>query len=60
VAFLGHAVLRKGIEIDPQEIEAIKQWLRPILVIEIRSFFEVYKELFLYLCTTNRVNTEEC
>jgi hypothetical protein len=53
VAFLGHAVLMKGIEVDPQEIEAIKQWLRPTLLIETISFFKVYKELFLYLCTIN-------
>ena len=38
VAFLGHVVSRNGIEVDPQKIEAVKQWLRPISTTEIRSF----------------------
>ena len=38
VAFLGHVVSRNGIEVDPQKIEAVKQWLRPTSVTEIRSF----------------------
>jgi hypothetical protein len=29
VEFLGHVVSRNGIEVDPQKIEAVKQWLRP-------------------------------
>jgi len=38
VAFLGHVVSRNGIEVDPQKIEAVKQWLRPASATEIRSF----------------------
>ena len=38
VAFLGHVVSRNGIEVDPQKIEAVKQWLRPTSATKIRSF----------------------
>ena len=38
VAFLGHVVSRNGIEVDPQKIEAVKQWFRPTSGTEIRSF----------------------
>jgi len=38
VAFLGHVVSRNGIDVDPQKIEAVKQWLRPTSATEIRSF----------------------
>jgi hypothetical protein len=38
VAFLGHVVSRIEIEVDPQKIEAVKQWLRPTSTTEIRSF----------------------
>jgi hypothetical protein len=39
VAFVGHVVSRNGIEVDPQKIEAVKQWFRPTSATEIRSFF---------------------
>ncbi|XP_019256257.1 PREDICTED: uncharacterized protein LOC109234643 [Nicotiana attenuata] len=38
VAFLGHVVSSEGIKVDPQKIEAIKNWPRPTTPIEIRSF----------------------
>ena len=38
VAFLGHVVSKDGIQVDPKKIEAIIEWPRPIIVIEIRSF----------------------
>jgi hypothetical protein len=38
VAFLGHLVSRNGIKVDPQKIEAVKQWLRPTSATKIRSF----------------------
>ena len=38
VAFLRHVVSRNGIEVDPQKIEAVKQWPRPTSATEIRSF----------------------
>ena len=38
VAFLGHIVSKDGIQVDPQKIEAVFEWPRPISVIEIRSF----------------------
>jgi len=41
VAFLRHIVSRNGIEVDPQKIEAVKQWLRPTSAIEIRSFLSL-------------------
>ncbi|XP_073152951.1 uncharacterized protein [Henckelia pumila] len=38
IAFLGHIVSAKGIEVDPAKIEAIKNWITPKNAIEIWSF----------------------
>jgi hypothetical protein len=38
VGFLEHVVSRNGIEVDPQKVEAIKQWPRMTTTIDIRSF----------------------
>ena len=38
VAFLGHVVTKDGIQVDPQKIEALSEWPRPMTVTEIRSF----------------------
>ncbi|WMV29593.1 hypothetical protein MTR67_022978, partial [Solanum verrucosum] len=38
VAFLGHVVSKEGVMVDPQKIEAVKNWVRPSYVTEVRSF----------------------
>ncbi|KAH0741272.1 hypothetical protein KY290_034315 [Solanum tuberosum] len=38
VAFLGHVVSKEGVMVDPQKIEAVRNWVRPSSVTEIRSF----------------------
>ncbi|XP_070005586.1 uncharacterized protein [Nicotiana sylvestris] len=38
VAFLGHVVSSERIKVDPQKTEAIKNWPRPTMPTEIRSF----------------------
>ena len=38
VAFLGHVVSTYGIQVDPKKIEAILEWPRSTIVIEVRSF----------------------
>ncbi|KAL6475109.1 hypothetical protein MHYP_G00161490 [Metynnis hypsauchen] len=38
VRYLGHIVSQKGVEIDPQKIEALKTWPRPRTLKELRSF----------------------
>ena len=38
VAFLGHVVSEKGIEMDPAKVDAITKWPRPSTVTEVRSF----------------------
>ena len=38
VAFLGHIISGKGIQVDPQKIEAIMKWPQPTNITEIRSF----------------------
>ncbi|KAL7841512.1 hypothetical protein SRHO_G00252030 [Serrasalmus rhombeus] len=38
VRYLGHIVSQKGVETDPQKIEALKTWLRPRTLKELRSF----------------------
>ena len=38
-SFLGHIVSNKGIHVDSQKIEALKQWPRPTSATDVRSFF---------------------
>ncbi|XP_015064572.1 uncharacterized protein LOC107009740 [Solanum pennellii] len=38
VAFLGHVVSKEMVVVDPQKIEAIKNWVWPSSVTEVRSF----------------------
>ena len=38
VAFLGHIVSSKGIEVDPKKTDAVKSWPRPLSPIDIGSF----------------------
>lgn len=49
VAFLGHVVSSEGIRVDPQKIEVIKSWPRPISPSDIRNFLCLagYYRLFI-------------
>ncbi|XP_069146964.1 uncharacterized protein [Solanum lycopersicum] len=38
VAFLGHVLSKEGIMVDPKKIEAVRDWVRPASVTEIRRF----------------------
>lgn len=38
VRYLGHIVSQKGVQTDPQKIEAVKTWPRPCTLKELRSF----------------------
>ncbi|XP_070022572.1 uncharacterized mitochondrial protein AtMg00860-like [Nicotiana sylvestris] len=38
VAFLSHVISDKGISVDTQKIDAVKNWLRPTTLSEVRSF----------------------
>ncbi|KAH0689080.1 hypothetical protein KY289_016438 [Solanum tuberosum] len=38
IAFLGHIVSSKGIEVDPRKMDAVKSWPRPLSLLDIRSF----------------------
>ncbi|WMV09679.1 hypothetical protein MTR67_003064, partial [Solanum verrucosum] len=38
VAVLGHVVSKEGVMVDPQNIVAIKNWVRPSSMTEVRSF----------------------
>ena len=38
VSFLGHVVSKDGVMVDPSKIEAVKNWVRPTNVTEVRSF----------------------
>jgi len=38
VVFLGYIVSAKGIQVDPSKVEAIKSWLTPSSVHDVRSF----------------------
>ena len=37
-SFLGHVVSKDRVMVDPSKIEAVKNWVRPTNVSEIRSF----------------------
>ena len=38
VKYLGHVVSKDGVETDPEKIEAVKEWPRPVCVKDVRSF----------------------
>ena len=38
VAFLGHEITERGIQVDPKKIEAITKWESPRNITEVRSF----------------------
>src|SRR5262249_16238734 len=38
VGFLGHVINKEGIQVDPQKVEEVSNWPRPMNVIEIRGF----------------------
>ena len=38
VSFLGHFVSKEGISVDPTKIEAVRDWIAPKNVSEVRSF----------------------
>ena len=38
VAFLGHVVIKKGIQVDPKKIEAVINWEPPKNVTKMQSF----------------------
>ncbi|KAH0765510.1 hypothetical protein KY285_001381 [Solanum tuberosum] len=38
VIFLWHVVSKEGVMVDPQKIDAVKNWVRPSSVTEVRSF----------------------
>ena len=38
VSFLGHVVSKDVVMVDPSKIEAVKSWVRPTNVTEVRSF----------------------
>ena len=38
MSVLGHVVSKDGLMVDPNKIEAVKSWVRPTNVTEVRSF----------------------
>jgi hypothetical protein len=38
IHYLGHIISKDGIKVDPEKIEAIREWSVPKNVIEVRSF----------------------
>jgi len=41
VTFLGHAVTKEGIKVDPQKINAVIKWPRPTNVTKVKSFLSL-------------------
>jgi len=41
MGFLGHIISVEGVSVDPEKIEAIRDWPRPMNATEIRSFFRL-------------------
>src|SRR5450631_91156 len=50
VAFLGHLVSDKGVATDPEKIAMIKDWPRPTILTELRSFVRIcsYYRKFIF------------
>ena len=40
IQYLGHIISETGIDVDPKNIRAIKDWPTPTSVIDIRSFWD--------------------
>ena len=38
MSFLGHVIIKEGVQVDPKKVEAVSNWPRPTNVTEIRSF----------------------
>jgi hypothetical protein len=38
IHYLGHIISEEGIFVDPEKVEAIREWLAPRNVVEVRSF----------------------
>ena len=38
IGFLGHRVSEKGVAVDPEKVEVVKDWTRPTSATEVRSF----------------------
>ena len=49
VVFLLHIICSEGVDVDPKEIEAVKNFRRPLTPIDIRSFLGItgYYQLFV-------------
>ncbi|KAL0561541.1 hypothetical protein IC582_001975 [Cucumis melo] len=68
VVFLGQVVLAKGVSVNPQKVEVVVNWERPISKIEVcsflglvgyyRRFIEDFSRLALPLKTLTRKNTK--
>ena len=56
--FLGHVISGEGIQVDPKKIGAVIDWLRPITVIEVRSFLGLAGSL-AHINTERRPNIKE-
>ena len=52
--YLGHIILGKGVEVDPEKIIAIKEWSIPTNVREVRGFLGLigYYRRFVQHCGT--------
>jgi hypothetical protein len=49
IHYLGHIISQDGIAVDPEKIEAIREWSAPKNVIEVRSFMGLasYYKIFI-------------
>nr|GEY01741.1 Gag-Pol polyprotein [Tanacetum cinerariifolium] len=54
VQFLGHVVNQNGIYVDPNKIEAIKNWKAPTTPSEIQSFLGLAEDFVVYCDASNQ------
>jgi hypothetical protein len=62
IHYLGHIISEDGIGVDPEKIEAIREWSAPKNVTEVRSFMGLagyYRIFILKDCTPNHFLTKE-
>ena len=67
MAFLSHVVSTDGIQVDPKKIEAILEWPRSTIVMEVRYFLsfsrllqEINDGIFQNSSTFDKASSEKC
>jgi hypothetical protein len=56
--FLGYIISSRGVKIDEEKIEAIRDWPKPASIVDVRSFHSLdsfFRQFGLYYCSYDRM-----